>query len=390
MPSASDRTGSPASGPVDRALVRALRWAGDSCRAIVLSGSHATGEAVWAVIGGARVSLSDVDFYACLPDAAACRRAESRALEERSGRAPASEPGLAGPLEVAFLTEHDLRRLPARPGTLEFQRHARVMWGDPAVIATVPRHRPADVPPEEVLLLLENRAFELLAAHARLERATLEGWRARHEVLKCALDLATVLTLEAGEYPDGAAARVALARSRTPVPDAGLPALWDFALAWRQAPAPWDSEAAARDEWRRMVHAWCAVWNRVSAGRIPGEPDPVRRALRLAARAHPRRRLRQALSFRPRTGRGPGAWSRWRFASRGTPQHRLNASATLLLLAANAQPSEAALPAAHRAALRRLGALPEPSLMRFSAAAPAAVERWDRWILDGQRTLGPA
>src|SRR5262249_3202562 len=99
VPSTSDRTGSPASRPLEAAIAEGRGWAGDSCRALLLSGSHANGEAVWVPIDGRDVSLSDVDLYACMADAASCRRAESRARRARPQLASRLLAiGLAAPL----------------------------------------------------------------------------------------------------------------------------------------------------------------------------------------------------------------------------------------------------------------------------------------------------
>ena len=387
MQSALDRTGSIASGPLVAALSLARAWAGPACEALLLSGSHASGEAVWIEWEGRSVSLSDLDLYAVMPESRECRAAERRARAARPGLASRLLGlGIASPLEVGFLTARDLQRLPARPGTLELARHARVVAGDPAWLSRLPSYAPRDVPAEETLLLLENRGFELLAAQARIEGAPLDRWRARHAVLKCALDLAGVVALAHREYPDGAEARVAWMRQHDPVPDPGLATLCATALAWRRAPSPWDSPGAARDEWHSVVRAWTTVWDRLGRARLPGEPDPVRRAMALAARARVPRRVRQALRFETRGGPGPGAWRRWSHALRGTPQHRLNASATVLLLAAAESAEPPALDSKTRAALDRLGAVSLPRGADFGVAAAEAVRLWDRWILDGQRS----
>ena len=384
-------TGAQASGPLATALELAREWAGPSCRALLLSGSHASGEAIWIEEEGRSLSISDVDLYAILSDANACRAAASRRRAATPGLASRLRAlGLAAPLEVAFLTARDLARLPARPATLELARGARVIAGDAAALRLVPAYRADQITGEEMLLLLENRAFELLAAHASLDATPLERRRARHEVLKCALDLAGVLCLAAGEYPVGAAARVERARRGGGfVP--GLDALWERALAWRREPIAWASPEAARAEWQDVVRAWAAVWDRLATARGTPGRTAYERAVALAGRARIRRRVRQALQFPTRSGAGPDAWERLRFALRGTPQHRLNASAVLLLLAAAAAGGADApptLPEPARRALRALGVL--QSRLSFGAAAAAAVRLWDQWVLDGQRTAEPA
>ncbi len=375
------------------AFALALEWAGTRRRALILAGSHANGEAVWVEHEGRRVSLSDLDLFVVMADEAACREALARARAGRSGLAARLLAlGLAAPLETAFLTAEGLAAMEARPGTLELSRHGRCVDGDPELLAHVPHYAPADIGGEEITLLLENRAFELLAARLGLEApGRLERLRARHAQLKAALDLAGVAALERGEYPDSATARVAWARAHDPWPAVGgdLEALWTAALAWREGRVELPAEAAALDEWRRAVRAWRAAWWERSAALLPGAPeDPFGRAVAFAARARTRRRVRHAVAFPTRGGLGPGTWSRWRFAARGTPQHRLNASAAILLLAV-ADGEEGKLAPAATSALARLGAVEVRRDHAWRDAAARALRTWDRWMLDGQRFAEP-
>jgi hypothetical protein len=381
--------GGRASGAIGEAVAVAREWAGEGLVALLLSGSHATGEGVWLEHEGRGITLSDADLYAVMADERACREGAARA---RAGRPAAAErlrrAGLEAPLEVGFLTRAGLARMGAKPGTIELARHGRVVAGDPGALAEVPRFAPRDVPAEETALLLENRGLELLAARPpAAARGPLERARALHGTLKAAADLAAVLALRAGELPDGTAARVAWARERAaaalaPVlsPDRlGLPAelgrLWDDALAWRtgRAHAPTGDEAAGA--WRSAVRAWCAVWDAGSGGTAR---EPWERALRSAARAPLRRRLRRALS-------APAAGSplrRLALTLAGTPQHRVNASAAVLLAAAAASRSTPALPAG---ALRALHALGVSGASGWEEACRDVVRAWDAVVLGGQR-----
>jgi hypothetical protein len=388
---------------MDGWIALARRWAGPGCLALIVSGSHARGDAVWTAFAGRPLSLSDLDLYAVVPDRAAQRAACRRAPADRPGLAARlSALGLAGSLEVGFLTPGDLARLPARPGTLELKRHGRVAEGDPGWLARVPDWTARDVSAEEAMLLLENRAFELLDARQGLARPEhLVRLESRHATLKTALDLAGLVCLAAGEYPDGAAARVAFARARRQRSDSEPP--WEAALAWRDGcVAPLEAEEGGR-EWQATAEAWVALWrDRVAA--LPGAAgetggggrrDAYAPARHAARRASLRRRARQALCFSARSGAGPGLIERVRFWARGTPQHRLSASAAVMLVhavAAHAAPSAPAArgeperdPAAGwRSALAWLGVVRHPG--EPAAAERELVRRWDRWVLDGQRT----
>jgi len=391
-------------------IAKARVWAGPGRIAMLLSGSHAAGDAVWADHRGRPVSLSDVDLYVVLPSQAACREAEARAAGERSGlRDWLAEQGCGAPLEAAFLTLADLERLPPRPATLELRAHARVVEGDPDSKERVPAFTARDVPAEEVTLLLENRGFELLLAHPALAGgAPLDRLRARHAMLKAALDLAGVAALRAGEYPDRAAERVAWARehplrlagpwsgaAREPDPAvwADLDRLWDAALAWRGGRPVMPGPAEALEDWHRAARAWCAFrWLDPPRGNATGEPSPYRSAARFARRARLARRMRRALRWPARSGERPSLGNRLRHALDGTPQHRVNAAAAILLLAAveagaTGAPEPALAPEASRA-LERLGVVGRGSARDWVTVARAALRAWDLWVLDGQRTAG--
>lgn len=373
-------TGSGVSERLQPAIEAARSWAGDGLVALLLSGSHATGEAIWTVHDGHDVSLSDLDLYAVLADERDCVHARVRA---REGRARLAEDlaarGLVAPVEVAFVTRAMLRQLPARPGTVELVRSARVVAGDAGVLADLPRVTGADIGSEERLLLLENRAFELLWAHAAA-RHGLDALRARHAVLKTSLEVAAAHTLAAGTLPASAAERVAAARARgawvrTPTWLVGswerLQPVWDAAVAWRQGVVA--ASASPGEEWRTVVRAWCAQWWEATAR--PGAPsDPWERALASAARASWPRRMRRSLAAEGLRG--------LTLAAAGTPQHRLHAAAVVLLLAAAQSSAEPRLPAGAIAALRRLG-LSDASVFPTVASRVFAV--WDDGLRGGVR-----
>ncbi len=382
---APDSPGSRTPETLSTLLGLADAWAGGAL-ALIVGGSHAAGADVWVTVDGRSFCLSDLDLYAVVADRAAQRRAMARARAARPGlRGRLLAVGLAAPLEVAFLVPGDLERLPARPGTLELARRGRVVRGDPAWLAKVPRWQPRDVSREEVLLLLENRAFEFLLAWPALsagERlARLQG---RHAVLKSALDVVRVQALLQGEYLEGAGAVLEWS-TRAPRPAAlaaAFPGVLEAALAWRAGRTRELEPEEARGEWRTAVSAWIATWQSQFGTSWAG-------VLRAARRARLRRRLRQALVWRPRSGRGPGPLARLLHATRGTPQHRVNAAAAVLLLSSESEAwSESGprlSPGAARA-LAELGVVGARERADWTAAARAVVIAWDRWILDGQRT----
>ncbi|HEY6867729.1 MAG TPA: hypothetical protein VI792_10755, partial [Candidatus Eisenbacteria bacterium] len=82
---------------------------------------------------------------------------------------------------------------------------------------------------------------------------------------------------------------------------------------------------------------------------------------------------------------------RVRWWARGTPQHRLNASAAVVLAHLAGIAAEGAgegSPEAWRRALAWLGVVRRPA--DATAAGAELVRLWDRWVLDGQRSAGGA
>jgi hypothetical protein len=132
------------------------------------------------------------------------------------------------------------------------------------------------------------------------------------------------------------------------------------------------------------VQAWCAVWWVVHG---EGPREPWARALRVAARAPMRRRARQALVAASRGAASSPIGARVRAALAGTPQHRVNGSAAVLLLAASLSAGPPALPVGALRALRALDVTPAAD---WDEARRDVVRAWDLWVLDGQRTAEDA
>ncbi len=394
-PSRSAGADSPSSQLLSAALELALEWA-PAPRAVFLSGSHAAKTAVWVEHLGRAVTLSDVDLYVLLDDEAECRAARSRRRLALSGLARRCLGfGLAAPLDAGFLTPGGLARLPARPGTIDLGRHGQLIRGQGRLADLVPRFSPADVDAEEIELLLENRGCELLWCRPRLSSpdrlARLQG---RHAVLKCALDLAGVMALLGGEYPEGPESRVAWARENRAASQGAahaaetreLDRMWDTGLSWRRGAAAVLEPAEGVEEWMAAVRSWARAFWATSARVAPrAKEEPIARALALARRARLRRRLRQALTG---GGNGHGRWSLLAHSLAGTLQHRVHASAALLLLSADAGVDPLAHPTA--LALERLGVVPRSACSGWEEARSAVVVAWDRCLLDGQRTADPA
>lgn len=385
-------TADPSGRPEERTLAltrlateMVLARTGPTLEALLLSGSHATGDAVWADIEGRARCLSDLDLYAVLPDERSCEASrQGRWTSEQSGRL--AEAGAWGPVEVAYLTRPGLARMTARPGTITLRIAGRVLHGDASTLALVPDVSVADIDFEERLALLENRGAELLGGKPGSSGARPESrWLARHATFKVALDLAGLLTLEAGQWPARVRERVAIAERRLherpmPVtpdePADALPAVWRRAIAWRAAPS---APVAGQDsqEWLAVVRQWCRMWWRLVTPSHHPEAEPWSAIRAVAARAPWPSRLRRSIGFRPRAGRPEGRMGHLLLAAAGTPVHRLTGSLTTLLFAASTSPAEPVLSAG---AARTLAALGVIDASDWQQAARASHDCWSRWV----------
>jgi hypothetical protein len=344
--------------------------------AIVLGGSHARGDAVERVLDGSRLVLSDVDLHVVVADAAARRTAElgvaaARPAFDRRRR----EQGERGPLEIAIHTVAEWAALPARPGTLDLRASGVVIHGDAAWRDRLPRWTAADVPREEVLLLLENRAFELIRSARAPAGDRVDALLAAHAQYKTALDLATVERLVDRAWEADPAERVRVARRARAARAVIAPdPAWDRALAWRNGSTP--AEAERETDRRAIADAWVACWSALVA---PGAGFETV-AGRAARRARLRRRVRLALRPEIPPSCAPSLASRLRHALAGTPQHRLNASAGAFLAAevlARREPARAAaIEARLTSLLTQLGAV-RPGT--HADTADRLLATWERW-----------
>ncbi|MEO5618544.1 MAG: hypothetical protein ABIS67_12285 [Candidatus Eisenbacteria bacterium] len=371
--------------------------------AVILGGSHARGEAVWAELPGRRVCLSDLDLHVLLADPSARQAAERAAAAGRAGMvAKLRGLGLAGPLELGFHTLSEWTRMPARPATLELRRCGLVLAGEREWRERLPAWRPRDIPPEEIRLLIENRAFELIAARFGGSEGdeALQALRAAHAQYKVALDLAGVERLASGAYEDTAVARVQAARAaraelardgRIPTAGAGPseaadePA-WSAALAWLGGHVPAAHERES--DWWNIARAWVRAWSlAVAPATVPADFEAAARGA--ARRARLRRRVRMALRPEMRRGLAPPLAGRIGHAFAGTPQHRLNASAGAFLAAQSSArdspESREAIAARLERVLGRLGAVRPGG--DDAATAAALLETWDRWVMGGPRGM---
>ena len=391
-------------------------------RGLVLGGSLARGEGtVWRGAGGP-LALSDIDLAAVLPDASSRDRAAGLAQAAKAGIARRlAARGLLGGFDLGIYAPENLAKQGPRPGTLEYRRSGRVLAGPESLTAGFPALEEGDVPPEEALVLLENRGAELLLAWPGPQGLDAGPEESRHALaamyagMKTVLDGAFALLVQSGSCPASGEARQAALESWTTVEGrsetlrAVLPDFLSDVRFWgamKLAPDPLaiasrlgvsdpaDTVALGRRAWREGARAWTGCYRIVASRQfgVPGIPEVHELALHAAHRARPRRRLRRwaetlrAHGALERSGRArwalrPGA-ARLGLALAGAPEHEL-AACVALLIGAWVDPGKTPRDWSPVARLFP-GALPDR--LDWDGCRRAAVLLWDTMESGGTRT----
>ena len=402
-----------------------LRWLVEQARArvdkafpnrlaTVLLGSLARGEGTVLVCGSRPVVLSDLDLTVVFRTPRECAAAASGLRE--TGRALARGArtwGLLGAVDLGALSLPGLGRPGACPGTRELKRFGAVVAGDPGVLAALPEIPARSIPPEECLLLCENRLLELLWTQPALEREAPAPYAAAYAGGKAVLDGTLAWLVRRGEAPDGVEERLAAAEARlAPVADdPGVQGLLDALRFWtrfklepreealvgRFRPGEGTAARACALAWREgallLLDIYRSLVEETVGGGANGAPRRGARVWRAAAgRARLRRRARRWFAaWRERRARGL-AWARPAAAlagmARGAPEHLLGAAAAALVACApGLDGDEGERREAERCA-RRVAPVAWRADAPWDARRAALVAAWDRWVLRGTRT-GP-
>lgn len=414
--------------PLARADVadRQLRWLVEQARtrvekafpqrvATVLMGSLARGEGTVLVRGSRPVVLSDLDLGVVFRTPREGAGAEAALRETaRSLTRAARAWGLLGAVDLGALSVPGLARPAARPGTRELKRYGAVIAGDRDVLAAMPEVPVAAIPPEESLLLCENRLLELLWTRPALEREPPAACAAAYAGGKAVLDGTLAWLVRHGEDPDGVEERLAAAEARlAPVAgDAGVQSLLDALRFWtRFKLEPREEALAARYPaggrapaggacglaWREgallLLDIYRSLVEETVRGGTTGAPRYGARVWRAAAtRARLRRRARRWFeAWRERRARGlewAGPGAALAGLGRGAPEHLLGAAAAALVTCAPGLDRD---PDDRREAerfARRTSPVGWPRDAVWEMRREALVAAWDRWVLRGTRT-GP-
>ena len=202
---------------------------GPRLRGLVLTGSFARGEGTVVALDGRLRVLGDIEFLVIVP-----RGRDYRALRPTLGgwgrrlSAELAGRGLAVELEFGPAEEGYLRHR-ARPSIFvhDLRTHGRVVAGPPDLLARIPAFEPRDIPREDAVHLLFNRAIEQLDAWDRVDALDGEALLdVAYQLVKLRLDVAgSALAFTGGHVPSYAARPAAFAalRARTPALAALLP-----------------------------------------------------------------------------------------------------------------------------------------------------------------------
>jgi len=297
--------------------------------AVVLSGSLARGEGglLWDV-GGRPVPVADLDLYVVARgDAeAGALRAERHSLLALLARGEIRA-------DVGIVTPDGLATLPATLGNLALVGEGRVVWGDGDALSRARRIDPTEIPRDDALNLVLNRAAEELFALRAARRAPADAAAAFavfYRGVKTVTDVALAILMARGEhrttYRDRAE-RLAATVAKDERLGTALPAEWVDAVGtacrWKIAPR----------------------WEDV-AGHLPGEghdPEAARRSLALRVEgvrgfgawyAGGARDPLRSLETSERLARAVRAWVR-----HGRRSRRAARTAATRLLAGRARPS---------------------------------------------------
>jgi rhamnosyltransferase len=228
------------------------RSLGDGVLAIVAVGSIGGAEPSLTWNAGRAVPRNDADLVAVVSD-------RFQAVRWRSAAVHASEEATVAagfPVDVAVVSRHEIA---ARAGRLLWVdaaiRGARVLWGDPSVLAPLAGLGATDVSHDEIRRSLVNRATGLALSRLELAAGRTSGEVEARHVAKAWLALGDARLLLCGNLPVRGSDRSALLRDLAvsapwlaPLADA-----YARAIAWQASAAPAPIDAATFERERREL-----------------------------------------------------------------------------------------------------------------------------------------
>jgi hypothetical protein len=360
-------------------------------RAVVLSGSVARGEgAVLWRDDGRTLPLADLDLYVVAREGAAQEVVDSL-REERHALLTRLQRG-AIRADVGILTGDDLGRLPPTLGNLAFLTDGRVVWGDGAVLRDARRIDPSEIPREDALNLVLNRAAEELFALRQAGSSREEGaaFGVYYRGVKTVTDVALAVAMTRGErsasYRGRAGAlREALAadaRLREALPRESLEAVeracsWKISPDWGALSGHVPGSPGYPDEAKRFLALRVALVRGFVRWYVGGEREPLDA---LAGSERWARAARAWVRYGKRSGQAALVAATRLLTGRVRPSPRLAAQLAALALFLGSEDAESAARARRTAA-------------RFLAGARAGEEgtkdavlaAWGREIMDWRK-----
>jgi hypothetical protein len=386
----------------------------ESVAALIVSGSAGLGEVTALDLDdGELMVLSDVDLAVVMKSDAHRDRAKGMrpTLKRQMSKSP-SASRICPPPELGVYSVDDLEIQARKMGVLEIGLSGRVLWGEKGVLERFPSFAPEEIPRNEAIEILFNRALELLEAlEARLSSDPRALLRLLYASAKAYLDAGTSLAAFYGRYVVGYQARLDRAKQVLMDHQENWPAaeqgghfseglsFWtDFKLkpdlekVYRRYGVVGGTAGLADGAWNAFMEArvsLLAVW--LDLVRIEGAD--VGGGVSIACRSLLRResmRVRLAGWKRVFLGGGGIPFTRaFRLAPAGSPLYLLRLCA--ICLVDQYGPRVMADSQTRVRAIEGNSVLDEPGFRFLSGYFPAgprgasgekAVDEWRRWIVD--------
>jgi predicted nucleotidyltransferase len=181
----------------------------ENVAAVFLCGSFAAMEGSVLLGKGRTLFLSDIDLVAVLKSLESLHEHYPRRSEIGSACESLLPDALfAGRIDIGMMLEEDLRRLPPRPGVYDMKVSGRMLYGDKAVLDSIPAYGASEIGGEEAVILVENRMVSLLPACLE---APVDDEPARfillYRIARVYTDMLTSALCLSGSYAPGYAER---------------------------------------------------------------------------------------------------------------------------------------------------------------------------------------
>lgn len=181
-----------------------------SCQpeAIVLAGSFARNEGSVLEFESRLHVLGDMEFMVFFP--AGSDLDELQVELSRRARELQAEiaPIVDCDMEFSAVTREYLRKLRPQIFGFELLAHGQTLWGDEKILANAPRFPGSEIPRFDAWRMLNNRLLEQLEWADSIEKGDRQQLlKILYQLVKCYIDIGTVVLLFTGKYESTYAAR---------------------------------------------------------------------------------------------------------------------------------------------------------------------------------------